>query len=59
MGVMDKFLDALHLNSDEGDYDDDDFYDEGEIVDNTVRKPMRAVRDDDDYDEPVEKVKKL
>ena len=58
MGVMDKFLDALHLNSDEGDYDDDDFYDEGEIVDNTVRKPMRAVRDDDDYDEPIEKVKK-
>lgn len=58
MGVMDKFLDALHLNNDEGDYDDDDFYDEGEIVDNTVRKPMRAVRDDDDYDEPMEKVKK-
>lgn len=59
MGVMDKFLDALHLNNDETDYDDDDYYDEGEIVDNTVRKPMRAVRDEDDYDdEPMERAKK-
>lgn len=58
MGVMDKFLDALHLNSEEEDYDDDDFYDEGEIIDNTVRKPMKIVRNEDDYDEPVEKVRK-
>ncbi len=29
MGVMDKFLDALHLNNEEEYYDDDDFYDEG------------------------------
>lgn len=58
MGVMDKFLDALHLNSEEEDYDDDDYYDEGEIIDNTVRKPMKIVRNEDDYDEPVEKVKK-
>ncbi len=58
MGVMDKFLDALHLNSEEEDYDEDDFYDEGEIIDNTVRKPMKVVRDEDDYDEPVEKVRK-
>lgn len=55
MGVMDKFLDALHLNNeDEDDYDEDDFYDEGEIVDNTVRKPMAVLRNDD-YDEPAEK----
>ena len=27
MGVMDKFLDALHLNNEEEDYDEDDFYD--------------------------------
>lgn len=59
MGVMDKFLDALHLNNGEDDYDEDDFYDEGEIVANTVRKPMSVVRDDDDFDEPVEKVKKV
>ncbi len=58
MGVMDKFLDALHLNSEEEDYDDDDFYDEGEIIDNTVRKPMKIVRNEDDYDEPVERVRK-
>ena len=25
---MDKFLDALHLNSEEEDYDEDDYYDE-------------------------------
>ena len=58
MGVMDKFLDALHLNSEEEDYDDDDFYDEGEIIDNTVRKPMRVVREEEDFDEPIEKPRK-
>ncbi len=59
MGVMDKFLDALHLNSeDEDDYDEDDFYDEGEIVDNTVRKPRIVARNEEDYDEPVERVRK-
>ncbi|MDE6918105.1 MAG: cell division protein SepF [Lachnospiraceae bacterium] len=60
MGVMDKFLDALHLNNEEEDYDDEDYYDEGEIIDNTVRKPMRVVRDrdEDDYDEPIEKPRK-
>lgn len=57
MGVMDKFLDALHLNNEE-DYDEDDYYDEGEIIDNTVRKPMRVVREEDDYDEPIEKPRK-
>ncbi len=58
MGVMDKFLDALHLNNEEEYYDDDDFYDEGEIIDNTVRKPMRVVREEEDFDEPVEKPRK-
>lgn len=58
MGVMDKFLDALHLSNEEEYYDDDDFYDEGEIIDNTVRKPMRVVRDEEDYDEPIEKPRK-
>jgi cell division inhibitor SepF len=38
MGVMDKFLDALHLNNEEGDYDED-FYDEDdEIVETRPRK---------------------
>lgn len=58
MGVMDKFLDALHLNNEEEYYDEDDFYDEGEIIDNTVRKPMRVVREEEDYDAPVEKPRK-
>ena len=57
MGVMDKFLDALHLNNEDEEYDEYDYYDEGEIVDNTVRKPkpMAAAREEDDYDEPIEK----
>ena len=52
MGVMDKFLDALHLNNEDEEYDEYDYYDEGEIVDNTVRKPkpMAAAREEDDYD---------
>ncbi len=55
---MDKFLDALHLNNEEEYYDEDDFYDEGEIIDNTVRKPMRVVREEEDYDAPVDKPRK-
>ena len=58
MGVMDKFLDALHLNNEEEYYDDDYLYDEGEIIDNTVRKPMRVVREEEDFDEPIEKPRK-
>jgi hypothetical protein len=52
MGVMDKFLGALHLENEE-DYDED-FYDEGDIEDNVVRKPSRR----DDYSEPVERTVK-
>ena len=57
MSVMDKFLNAMKLNDEDDDFYDDDYY-EGEIIDNTVRKPMKVVRDEDDYDEPVEKVRK-
>ena len=28
MGVMDKFLDALHLNNEDEEYDEYDYYDE-------------------------------
>lgn len=52
MGVTDKLLNFMHLNNEEDDYDD--YYDEGEIVANTVRKPAPAMRDDD-FDEPNEK----
>jgi cell division inhibitor SepF len=37
MGVMDKFLDALHLNNEDGDYDED-YYDEDDVVDSRSRK---------------------
>jgi cell division inhibitor SepF len=57
MGVMDKFLDALHLNNEEDDYDED-YYDDGEVIDNTVRKPVAVSRDDDYDDEPVERPRK-
>lgn len=53
MGVADKLLNFMHLSNEEDDYDDD-FYDEGEIVANTVRKPAPVMRDDD-FDEPNEK----
>ena len=49
MGVMDKFLNAMRLNGMEDEYEDD-YYDEGEIIDNTVRKPV-LVRDDEEYDD--------
>lgn len=52
MGVMDKFLNAMRLNGMEDEYEDD-YYDEGEIIDNTVRKPV-LVRDDDEYDDSYE-----
>jgi cell division inhibitor SepF len=47
MGVMDKFLDALHLNNEEDDYDDD-FYDEDEIVETRPRKISSAKADGED-----------
>lgn len=53
MGVTDKLLNFMHLSNEEDDYEDD-YYDEGEIVANTVRKPAPVMRDDD-FDEPNEK----
>lgn len=52
MGVADKLLNFMHLSNEEDDYDD--YYDEGEIVANTVRKPAPVIHDDD-FDEPDEK----
>ena len=55
MGVTDKLLNFMHLGNDDNDYYDDDYYDEGEIVANTVRKPkpMSSVREEgfNDMDE--------
>jgi cell division inhibitor SepF len=47
MGVMDKFLDALHLNNEEEDYDED-FYDEDEVVETRPRKASTAKGDNED-----------
>jgi cell division inhibitor SepF len=47
MGVMDKFLDALHLNNEEGDYDED-FYDEDEVVETRPRKVSAKSEIDDE-----------
>jgi cell division inhibitor SepF len=47
MGVMDKFLDALHLNNEDGDYDED-YYDEDEVLDNRARKTPATKSDNYD-----------
>ncbi len=56
MGVMDKFLNAMKLNPD-GDYDDDDYDMDDEVVN---EKPQRnnSYRDYDDDDDYEEKPKK-
>lgn len=50
MGVLDKFLDVMRLNPDDEDDDfyDDDFYDDEE----SVRKPARREKVENDYEEP-------
>jgi cell division inhibitor SepF len=55
MGVMDKFLDALHLNNEDGDYDED-YYDEDDVVDNRTRKTPATKNDS--YDGGDEKQRK-
>jgi cell division inhibitor SepF len=54
MGVMDKFLDALHLNNEE-DYDED-YYDEDDVVETRPRKT--SVAKNDNYDSGDDKSKK-
>ncbi len=57
MGVMDRFLNAMRLNSDDDDdYDDDDFYDEEEDDDDYEPRRRGFLRgrrdyDDDDFDD--------
>ncbi len=59
MGVMDRFLNAMRLNSDEDDYYDDDFYDEEEEeeeeedYESRRRSPFRSRsrNRDNDYDD--------
>ena len=40
MGLMDKFLNSMKLSDIEDEDFDDDYYDEGEIIDNTVRPTL-------------------
>ena len=48
MGVMDKFLHAMNFYEAEEEYDnDEDYYDEGEIIDNTVRTNSEEEPTDD------------
>jgi cell division inhibitor SepF len=54
MGVMDKFLDALHLNNGEDDYDDD-YYDDEDVVET---RPRKSVPKSDSFDGDDDKVKK-
>ncbi len=58
MGVMDKFLHAMNFYEAEEEYDnDEDYYDEGEIIDNTVRKPV-LVRENDFEETNEPKIKR-
>ena len=50
---MDKFLNSMKLSDIEDEDFDDDYYDEGEIIDNTVRKPA-PIMDDKEYNEPID-----
>ena len=57
MGVMDKFLNAMKLNPDEDDYDDD--YDmDDEVVNEKPQRNTNSYSDYDDDDEYEEKPKK-
>lgn len=53
MGLMDKFLNTMKLSDIEEDDFDDDYYDEGEIIDNTVRKPAPII-ESKEYNEPID-----
>jgi cell division inhibitor SepF len=56
MGVMDKFLDALHLNNEDGDYDED-YYDEGDdVVETRPRKSSSSKNDSYDSNDKQKKV---
>lgn len=59
MGLFDKFIDVMRLNSDD---DDDDFYDDDYYDDEEEEKPKKKLfhkheEEDDDFDEPVVKEK--
>ena len=59
MGLFDKFMDVMRLNSDD---DDDDFYDDDYYDDEEEEKPKKKLfhkheEEDDDFDEPVVKDK--
>ena len=59
MGLFDKFMDVMRLNSDD---DDDDFYDDDYYDDEEEEKPKKKLfhkheEEDDDFDEPVVKEK--
>ena len=59
MGLFDKFMDVMRLNSDD---DDDDFYDDDYYDEEEEEKPKKKLfhkheEEDDDFDEPVVKDK--
>lgn len=58
MGLFDKFMDVMRLNSDD---DDDDFYDDDYYDDEEEEKPKKKLfhkheEEDDDFDEPVVRI---
>lgn len=54
MGMLDKFLDVMRLNSDDDDFYDDDFYDEEDYAEEKSKKSRSRDKDtdqDDSYEE--------
>ncbi len=52
MGVLDKFLDVMRLNSDDDDYyDDDEYYDDDDYEDEKPKKRSRSKDKDDDLND--------
>ncbi len=54
MGMLDKFLDVMRLNSDDDDFYDDDYYDDDYEEEKPKRKSFLKEKDSDDEDEPYE-----
>lgn len=54
MGMLDKFLDVMRLNSDDDDFYDDDYYDEEDYEEEKSKKKSRSRDKDTDQNDSYE-----
>ncbi|MCI9081180.1 MAG: cell division protein SepF [Lachnospiraceae bacterium] len=57
MGMLDKFLDVMRLNSDDDDFYDDDYYDEEDYEEEKSKKKSRSRDKDTDQNDSYEEKK--